>query len=83
MIIIVHLKLTYSKLRFAKNSARRTWKPRIFHIAKISSFNTCHSCQQFHDDKQNNYQNYDKSDVSAFAKSVRSFQRTPSTTDDI
>mmetsp|Transcript_16201 Transcript_16201/g.17459 ORF Transcript_16201/g.17459 Transcript_16201/m.17459 type:complete len:435 (-) Transcript_16201:419-1723(-) len=76
-------KLTYSKLRFAKNSARRTWKPRIFHIAKISSFNTCHSCQHLHDDKQNNYQNYDKSDVSAFAKSVRSFQRTPSTIDDI
>ena len=43
----------------------------------MSNFNTCHNCKEFHDDKQNNYQNYDKSDVSAFADSVRSFKRTP------
>jgi hypothetical protein len=51
------------------------WSRSLRTLAKVSNFNTCHNCKEFHDDKQNNYQNYDKSDVSAFADSVRSFKK--------
>jgi len=71
-------KLSYTVLRAAsKKRARdraRHWKPRLFHIAKVFNFNTCHNCKEFHENKDSNYQHYDKGDISVFADMVRYFK---------
>ena len=42
--------------------------------AKVFNFNTCHNCKEFHENKDSNYQHYDKGDISVFADMVRYFK---------